>query len=165
MSSAREGLPHMGDHSSEPRCRVTLTMGRERQGDSYWPPPRRKLHSTKLDLLTLHNFRSRAVSSLGFDPRPSHLRPIDRCSNLCAAERRPRLIGSRAACHAFAPELSGAPALPTSEPPSSLVITVSLHAIGGFCAVCNSLPPPEVVETAVTTAVEGNGLNPAINFE
>lgn len=50
-------------------------------------------------------------------------------------ERRPRFDGSRLACHAFHPELSGTPAPPDDLDPSTPSLTVALHPIGGD-------PPP-----------------------
>ena len=58
---------------------------------SRWPPVRATLKLTTIELLSLHGLPKRG-------------------------ERRPRLLeGRRAACHAFAPELSGAGAPPSAD--------------------------------------------------
>lgn len=81
-------------------------------------------------------------------------------------ERRPKFDGRHEACHNFAPQLSGSPARPTNEPTTSpLDVTISLHPIGGLCAICKVLPPPENSETTVTVTATGNGLNAVINTE
>ena len=104
--------------------------------DSYWPPPRSRLHRTTIEILSLHNLPKRS-------------------------ERRPRFDGHHGACHKYHPELSGAYAPPDNSEPSSPAVSVALHPIGGFCAVSRTLPLPQSVETQTepTPAVEGNGMN------
>jgi len=109
--------------------------------DGYWPPPRKQLQCVTINLFSLHNL-------------PTH------------GERRPKFDGRHEACHNFAPQLSGSPARPTNEPTTSpLDVTISLHPIGGLCAICKVLPPPENSETTVTVTATGNGLNAVINTE
>eukprot|EP00966_Prymnesium_polylepis_P059873 1388771-Prymnesium_polylepis.4 len=74
--------------------------------DNYWPPLREQLLCTSLEVLSLHNL-----------PKPG--------------EGRPRFAGSRARCHTYVPELSGAAAIPADSEPSCPSVTVSLHPIGG----------------------------------
>ena len=75
-------------------------------------------------------------------------------------ERRPQYNGSRGACHAFVPELSGTAAPPDSSDPSSPALVFSLHPIGGFCAVSRQFPLPQQIETEITTeAIAKSGLN------
>jgi len=107
-----------------------------RFGDlDYWPPPRERLERVTIDVLSLHNLPKRG-------------------------EQRPRYNGSRGACHRYHPELSGSPSPPDNLDSSSPMITLSLHPIGGFCAVSETLPLPQNVGTQVqTVAVESNGLN------
>jgi len=102
--------------------------------DVYWPPPRQTVHQVAVEILSLHNLPKRG-------------------------EQRPRYIGSRGACHQFAPELSGSASRPDYSDPSSPSISVSLHPIGGFCAVSKTLPLPAVLDTSTTTSiVKANGL-------
>ena len=105
--------------------------------ESYWPPPRDVLHCTTIQMLSLHNLPKRG-------------------------ERRPRLSGSRMACHSYHPELSGTPAAPNSLAVSSPGISVTLHPIGGFCAVSTTLPlaRQQSIETEFwMPATEPNGMN------
>ena len=107
----------------------------QRDDDDYWPPPREALHRTTIETISLHNLPKRT-------------------------ERRPRFDGSRGACHKHHPELSGAAAPPDQHKQSSPALTLSLHPIGGFCAVSKELPLPESTETEASTApVERNGMN------
>jgi len=77
-----------------------------------------------------------------------------------SGEQRPRFAGSRAACHDHVPELSGSVAPPSNLDPSSPRVTLTLHPIGGFCAVSDMLPLPQNIGTEVTTAtVVCNGMN------
>jgi len=104
------------------------------QSESFWPRARPKLRRTTIEIVSLHNLPKRG-------------------------ERRPKYIGSRGACHHFVPELSGAPLPPDNLDPSSPTVSVSLHPIGGFCAVSRTLPLPSSVETELSTQpVIGNGL-------
>ena len=81
-----------------------------------WPPPRTHLHRATIRILSVHNL-------------PKH------------GEARPRVEGRRRTCHRyFASELSGTSTPPTNGEVSSPAVTVSLHAIGGFCAVASQLP-------------------------
>jgi len=105
--------------------------------DVYWPPPRNRLHRTTVDLVSLHN-----LPKLG--------------------ERRPRFAGRHAECHKFVPELSGSSAPTNNVEPSSPRLHISLHPIGGFCAVSKVLPLPQNVDVeASTSTVDGNGMNAA----
>ena len=79
--------------------------------DTYWPPPSERLSRTSIAVLSLHNLPKRN-------------------------EHRPRFDGSRAACHKYHPELSGSPSPPDNLDPSSPVITLALHPIGGEAAAC-----------------------------
>jgi len=103
--------------------------------DNYWPPLREQLLCTSLEVLSLHNL-----------PKPG--------------EGRPRFAGSRARCHTYVPELSGAAAIPADSEPSCPSVTVSLHPIGGFCAISTTLPLPTSNEIETTTnIINGNGMN------
>jgi hypothetical protein len=96
---------------------------------------------------------------------PSHLYCCAGLTNICLerpqrGERRPQYSGSRGACHAHVPELSGTAAPPDSSDPSSPALVFSLHPIGGFCAVSSRLPLPPRIETEITTeAITKGGLN------
>jgi len=94
-------------------------------GTDCWPPHREMLHRTTIEILSLHTLPKRG-------------------------ERRPRYDGSRVACHEYLPELSGANAPPcTSMDLSTPAISLSLHPIGGFCAVSDKLPLSLAVETDI----------------
>jgi len=102
-----------------------------------WPPPREQLHRTTVEILSFHN--------------APKLR-----------ERRPQLNGRHAMCHEHHPELSGATVPPNvGEEPTSPALSISVHAIGGFCAISKTLPLQQTKQThVVTTAVVvGNGMN------
>jgi len=101
---------------------------------TFWPPPREALHRASLRLVSLHNLPKRG-------------------------ERRPAYDGSCGACHAYAPELSGTPAPPENSATSVPALALSLHPIGGFCAVSDTLPLPENVKTEFTTRAVDNGMN------
>jgi len=99
-----------------------------------WPPPREELHRTTLELLSLHNLPKRG-------------------------EQRPRFDGSHAACHEYAPELSGKCTPPANAEPSCPEITASVHPIGGFCAISETLPLSTAYVTEMSAPrVHGNGL-------
>jgi len=83
--------------------------------DDFWPPPRETLHRTTLNIISIHNLPKRR-------------------------ERRPRFDGRRGKCHRYHPQLSGTPAPPDTTEPSKPVITITLHPIGGVCAVDKQLP-------------------------
>jgi len=104
--------------------------------DDYWPPPREKLSCTSISILSLHNLPKRG-------------------------EVRPRYYGSRGGCHKYHKELSGVPALPDNSEQSCPAVKVSLHPIGGFCALSEKLPLAQIdLKTELTTpAVKYNGLN------
>jgi len=106
---------------------------------AYWPPPRERLHSTTIVVTSLHNLPKRG-------------------------EHRPKYDGRREAAHKFAPELSGWPAPPDNLGPSSPAVIVSLHPVGGFCAVSKILPLPHGVETELCIhASKGGGMNAVFN--
>jgi hypothetical protein len=85
--------------------------------DDYWPPPSRRLHTAAIELISLHTL-------------PKH------------GEQRPRLEGSRSACHQYHPELSGASSPPNTSKPSTFYVTVSLHPIGGIDPYRSNCTPP-----------------------
>jgi len=109
------------------------------QHDPYWPPPRENLHRTSIEVLSLHNLPKRR-------------------------EVRPRLDGSRGMCHCFHPELSGGNAPPDKLDASWPSLSISLHPIGGFCAVSSTLPLPQTVQTEFFAAADdANGMNTSFN--
>ena len=91
-----------------------------------WPPVREQLQLVTIELLSLHHLPKRG-------------------------ERRQGLDGRRAACHKHVPELTGASVPPTDAEVSEPSVSVSLHAIGGFCAVCGSLPLPPLPSSEFRT--------------
>jgi len=104
-----------------------------------WPPARKQLHRTTLELLSLHNL------------------PKFR-------ERRPLLAGRREVCHSHFPMLSGTGVIPDSLPPLSPSVRVSLLPVGGFCAVTSSISQLPAQQKDVPTEyqtprVRKNGLN------
>jgi len=107
--------------------------------DAYWPPPRNKLHRAMVRLLSLHHLPKRG-------------------------EHRPRYDGSCSACHKYhGRELSGLTTPPTSHPASSPGLIISLHPIGGFCAISEKPIPPQSSPTElVVRSVKGSGLNAAL---
>mmetsp|Transcript_86037 Transcript_86037/g.257812 ORF Transcript_86037/g.257812 Transcript_86037/m.257812 type:complete len:1403 (-) Transcript_86037:178-4386(-) len=110
------------------------------QSDEYWPSRSEDIQRTTLEIFSLHNIPKRG-------------------------ERRPHYAGSRSSCHRFHPELSGERVPPDNTYPSTPSLKISLHPIGGFCAVSSALPLPRLTETEITTrAVKGNGLNPYIGI-
>lgn len=101
----------------------------------YWPPPRDKLHCVSVNIHSLHNLPQ-------------------------GGEQRPRYSGSCSACHQYHPELSGRAVAPRSVHSSSPSIKVSIHSIGGFCAVSSSLPLREDASADICSArVKKNGMN------
>jgi len=105
--------------------------------DKFWPPPRTQLSRTTVEIISLHNA-----------PK--------------TGERRPRFNGSRGVAHNYVPTLSGKFAPPNMATPSSPEVTISLHPIGGFCAVSRKLPMPMTAEPEMSTAaVSRNGMNAA----
>mmetsp|Transcript_15402 Transcript_15402/g.46245 ORF Transcript_15402/g.46245 Transcript_15402/m.46245 type:complete len:545 (-) Transcript_15402:93-1727(-) len=110
----------------------------EADHDEYWPPPRDALHRTTISIISLHNL-------------PKH------------GEQRPRYDGTRAACHRYAPELSGSPLPPDGLDTSRPALTYSLHPIGGFCAISEE-PLPQTVQTEFSTrALASDGMNVSID--
>jgi len=105
--------------SWEEKDSTTPRLGSEE--DVYWPPPRPRLHRVTVEILSLHNLPKRG-------------------------EVRPRLDGVHSECHKWRPELTGVNAPPTSLEPSNPTLIVSLHPVGGFCAVSEKLPLAQNVE-------------------
>jgi len=115
--------------------------GRPQNADAYWPLSCEKLQGTTIEIISFH-----------FIPK--------------RGEQRPHYAGHRGGCHNFHPELSGPSARPTESDPSSPVVIVSLHPIGGFCACHKTLPVPLRAEAEVTAAaIKGNGLNATLRQE
>jgi len=108
----------------------------EEDDNDYWPPTREWLHRATVEILSLHGL------------------PKD-------GEQRPQYNGSRGACHKWHPELSGPAVSPNRVAPSTPTIHISVHQIGGFCAVGKSLPLPQrtVSEVQKTVRTPNNGLN------
>jgi len=104
----------------------------------YWPSFRGFLHMTTLELLSLHSAPERR-------------------------ERRPRFDGSRSACHQYCKELSGTAASPGNSNPLPVAVTVSLHPVGGFCAVSEA---PSLAQHGTNTehqvVAKGSGMNAAV---
>jgi len=105
--------------------------------DAYWPPPREDLQCTIVDVLSLHNLCKRG-------------------------EMRPKLDGIRGACHQYHPELSGAAIPPNNLDPSLPSVTLSVHPIGGFCAICKTRPFQNT-EIVATLPLKSSGMNAAIH--
>jgi len=105
--------------------------------DRCWPPPRKFLQCVTLNCLSLHNLPKRR-------------------------ERRPRYNGSRAQCHEYHRELSGTSAPPNSKIPSTPSITVTLHPIGGICALYRTLPFDESIATELELSRHDSGMNAEI---
>lgn len=111
------------------------------QSVTSWPAWRKLLDRTSIELLSLHKLPKRG-------------------------EQRPRLSGRCAACHPYLPQLTGtACPPPNNDVVSSPSVSITLHTIGGVCAVSTKLPlPPELAALSLPTeyctgVVEGNGLN------
>ena len=101
-----------------------------------WPPPREKLCRATIRIISLHNLPKRG-------------------------ELRPKVQGSREACHKFAPKLTTTQhAPPDSGELSCPSVSLALHAIGGFAAVTDTLPLKRVRTKHSTVSVSSNGLNP-----
>jgi len=103
---------------------------------AFWPPLRERLHLTIIEIISLHNLPKRG-------------------------EQRPRYAGRHAACHNYHRELSGFATPPDNGEPSHPRVTLSLHPIGGFCALCRRLPlqVQRLVETELTVrGAESDGL-------
>jgi len=103
-----------------------------------WPPPREHLQCVTLQIVSLHQLPKRG-------------------------ERRPSYDGTRRACHQYHPELSGDSAPPNGLNPSSHSFSVSLHPIGGICALSWSLPFNDNMETElVVRSKKDSGMNAVI---
>jgi len=109
--------------------------------DAFWPPPRELLQRVTLEVLSLHNLPKRG-------------------------EERPRYNGiykgRGGTCHEYHPELSGKPRPPPPDhgEPSALGLNISVHPIGGCCAVSGHLPMPTNVETEIIVRAKGDdGIN------
>ena len=101
----------------------------------FWPPPRTTLFCTTIDILSLHNLPKRG-------------------------EERPRYAGSHSKCHQYSPEQSGPIAPPNGISISRPSLKVSVHAIGGFCAISGTLPLPQHdVRAEVILRARDNGMN------
>jgi len=106
--------------------------------EHYWPAACSMLFCATIEILSLHQCPKRG-------------------------ERRPRFDGSRGACHRFHPELSGTAAPPNHRAAISPVIKMSIHPIGGFCAISDILPLPLHVEIEMSTStVQCNGMNAVV---
>jgi len=100
--------------------------------DRYWPLLREEIHRTTVDVLSMHNL-----------PKRGEQRPV-----------------SRNAAHKYHPELSGASAPPNNQDQSNPCLKLSLHPIGGFCAISTKLPLLSDVTTELTThTIRANGMN------
>jgi len=107
----------------------------------FWPTAREMLHRTTVRLHSLHNFPKRG-------------------------ERRLRLDGSRRDCHCYVPELSGANNCPpNNRDPAMPAISLTLHSIGGFCAISKELPLLQGIGSEIIVNPlaprSGGGLNTA----
>jgi len=104
--------------------------GGEGELHEYWPPPADTLQRTTIHLLSLLHLPKRF-------------------------ERRPRYDGSRSACHDYHPELSGVSAPPDNvEPSAAAKLSISLHPIGGFCAVGRGLQFRKAGAELIVSATE-----------
>jgi len=118
-----------------PKMRPAADESEARDDDDFWPPPCERLPRTSMEILSLHMLPKRG-------------------------EARPRFSGSRAACHRYEPELSGASIPPDGREPSAPEIWVSLHPVGGFCAVSKTLPLPQTgLDNELQLAHQDSGLN------
>jgi len=138
-----EHQPEKPEQAADPSERDSAPLRRNTNlisdADEYWPPPREKIHTTTLHILSLHNCPKRS-------------------------EQRPSYEGSRRACHTHVPELSGWIVPPNSLDQSSPSLTVGLHPIGGFCALSETLPLPQRAEIEISTrAISGSGMNVPFN--
>jgi len=117
---------------------TSLTEALDSKND-FWPPPRDSLHRATIQVISLHNLPKRH-------------------------ERRPRHDGRRSECHNFVPELSGEAKPPDNQEPSSPALTLTMHPIGGFCALDTRLPLRQEAEMQlIIPAVMKNGLNAPFN--
>jgi len=124
------------DEDAPPTSRDEESLDdRSAEDDDYWPLPCDTLDRTTVEIISLHNLPKRS-------------------------EQRPRLDGSLWQCHKYAPELTGPMVGPDNLEPSRPLLSVHVHAIGGFCAVTNTLPfrrylPP----WHITISPQINGMN------
>eukprot|EP00966_Prymnesium_polylepis_P036207 839858-Prymnesium_polylepis.3 len=103
-----------------------------RGSDFYWPPPRKQLHCTTIQILDLHCLPKRG------EQRPSHQ-------------------GSRGLSHNYVPDFSGSSVPPTNSDISSPALHLALHPIGGFCAVSGTLPLKHIIDTEFVAKAVGRG--------
>jgi len=113
--------------------KLLMRSKREKDDDTYWPPARETLHCTDVAILSLHNLPKRG-------------------------EQRPRYNGEREDCHKYHPELSGPSVMPDNQNPSCPAISISLHPVGGFCAVSDVLPLAPNAEVEISVPPEQNGM-------
>lgn len=110
----------------------------EAHEEDYWPEPSETIHRTTVDILALHRLPKRG-------------------------EQRPSYQGSRAACHRYVPELSGAAVPPNKLDQSNPAIMISLHPIGGFCAVSSKIRlSKQDTKTELLLSPNDNGLNATV---
>ena len=96
-------------HGWQLTSRFTSTRLECGDDENYWPPPCDWLYLTTVRLLSLHAC-------------PKH------------GEQRPGYNGSRCSCHNYhRQELSGLTSRPEAQVPSSPILTLSLHPVGGEC--------------------------------
>mmetsp|Transcript_1998 Transcript_1998/g.5040 ORF Transcript_1998/g.5040 Transcript_1998/m.5040 type:complete len:1003 (+) Transcript_1998:348-3356(+) len=104
--------------------------------DTYWPPACHKLRRTSIEILSLVQLPKRR-------------------------EARPSFEGHRGACHQYHPGLSGAATPPNQLAPSAPELIATVHSIGGFSAVGESLPLPRSAKTEVSLAPRDGGMHVA----
>eukprot|EP00966_Prymnesium_polylepis_P309381 7149015-Prymnesium_polylepis.1 len=124
----------------------------EDEGQLGWPPPRKFMQRVTLHVISLHNLPKVCcccarphIARAQNNPFPQHTVVFGGqqwylwwpC--LQRGESRPCYSGSRHACHAYHPELSGSIKPPNSAASSRPRLTVQLHPIGGesslFCSM------------------------------
>jgi len=109
--------------------------------DHYWPPARDVLHLITIKVLSLHMCPKRG-------------------------EHRPLYNGRRGACHKFIPVLSGPLHPPNGLDAINTSLKLSLHPIGGFCAVSSTLPlPQQNVKAEITLPANESGTDPALGHD
>jgi hypothetical protein len=104
--------------------------------DCFWPPPRKRLHRTTIEVISLHNLVT--VRPLPLASRPARRLPSERDTLLSSPlrswqrrEQRPRYNGIHQDCHDHVPQFSGQSIPPHDGDPSCPEITLSLYSIGG----------------------------------
>jgi len=135
-AASKTSSPNSCVASSSRRSSEQLVQ--EPSDDRFWPPPREMLFRASVQILALCNLPKRG-------------------------EKRPSYEGSRASAHKYHPELSGGHSPPKKVGPSSPVITFSLHAIGGMCAVSDTLPLPHELKAQIALPPRLNGMNAAFS--